>query len=31
VFVHQIPRTSTGKFLKSKLRAEYGELLIGKS
>jgi fatty-acyl-CoA synthase len=30
VFVQQIPRTSTGKFLKSKLRAEYGEMLIGK-
>jgi fatty-acyl-CoA synthase len=27
VFVAQIPRTSTGKFLKSKLREEYGDLL----
>jgi fatty-acyl-CoA synthase len=27
VFVDQIPRTSTGKFLKSKLRADYGETL----
>ncbi len=26
--VKQIPRTSTGKFLKSKLRQEYGELLM---
>ena len=30
VFVQQIPRTSTGKFLKSKLRASFGEMLIGK-
>ncbi len=30
VFVDQIPRTSTGKFLKSKLRAEYGDLLLAK-
>ena len=30
VFVEQIPRTSTGKFLKSKLRESYGELLLGK-
>lgn len=27
VFVEQIPRTSTGKFLKSKLRADYGGIL----
>jgi len=27
VTVAQIPRTSTGKFLKSKLREEYGDLL----
>jgi fatty-acyl-CoA synthase len=29
VFVDQIPRTSTGKFLKSKLREAYGGLLEG--
>ncbi|HEY6460780.1 MAG TPA: fatty acid--CoA ligase, partial [Polyangiaceae bacterium] len=29
VFVEQIPRTSTGKFLKSKLRESYGGLLEG--
>jgi fatty-acyl-CoA synthase len=28
VFIAQIPRTSTGKFLKSKLREEFGEHLI---
>jgi fatty-acyl-CoA synthase len=28
IFVAQIPRTSTGKFLKSKLRADYGEYLL---
>ena len=28
VFVAQIPRTSTGKFLKSKLRGFYGNCLI---
>jgi fatty-acyl-CoA synthase len=28
VFVDQIPRTSTGKFLKSKLRESYGEVLM---
>ncbi len=28
VFVEQVPRTSTGKFLKSKLRAEYGDILL---
>lgn len=28
VFVAQIPRTSTGKFLKSKLREEHGEILV---
>ena len=27
VFVEQIPRTSTGKFLKTKLREEYGGML----
>ena len=31
VFVEQIPRTSTGKFLKTKLRESYGELLLGGS
>jgi fatty-acyl-CoA synthase len=30
VFVAQIPRTSTGKFLKTRLRAEYGDLLVKK-
>ena len=29
VFVEQIPRTSTGKFLKTKLRAEFGNMLCG--
>ncbi len=29
IFVAQIPRTSTGKFLKSKLREEYGDRLTG--
>jgi len=29
VFVDAIPRTSTGKFLKSKLRDTYGEMLMG--
>jgi fatty-acyl-CoA synthase len=28
VFVEQIPRTSTGKFLKSKLREQYGRVLL---
>jgi len=28
VFLEQIPRTSTGKFLKSKLREQYGEMLV---
>ncbi len=28
VFVEQIPRTSTGKFLKSKLRQLYGDMLM---
>lgn len=28
IFMEQIPRTSTGKFLKSKLRAEYGNCLL---
>jgi fatty-acyl-CoA synthase len=28
VFIAQIPRTSTGKFLKSKLREEYGDHLL---
>ena len=31
VFIDQIPRTSTGKFLKSKLREDYGDLLVAKS
>src|SRR6185369_11086412 len=30
LFLGQIPRTSTGKFLKSKLREEHGEMLMGK-
>jgi fatty-acyl-CoA synthase len=29
VFVQQIPRTSTGKFLKSRLREQYGDMLLG--
>jgi fatty-acyl-CoA synthase len=28
VFVPQIPRTSTGKFLKTKLRADHGDILL---
>jgi fatty-acyl-CoA synthase len=28
VFIEQIPRTSTGKFLKSKLRELYGAMLM---
>ena len=28
VFVEQVPRTSTGKFLKTKLRALYGDILM---
>lgn len=28
VFLSQIPRTSTGKFLKTKLREEYGDSLV---
>jgi fatty-acyl-CoA synthase len=28
VFLEQIPRTSTGKFLKTKLREEYGNMLL---
>jgi fatty-acyl-CoA synthase len=28
LFLEQIPRTSAGKFLKSKLRQEYGDLLL---
>jgi fatty-acyl-CoA synthase len=28
VFVEQVPRTSTGKFLKTKLRELYGDLLM---
>jgi fatty-acyl-CoA synthase len=28
LFVDQIPRTSTGKFLKTKLRELYGEMLM---
>ena len=31
VFLQQIPRTSTGKFLKSKLRDEHGGVLLGKA
>jgi fatty-acyl-CoA synthase len=30
VFIEQIPRTSTGKFLKTKLRADYGSILVKK-
>ncbi|HEY0097190.1 MAG TPA: long-chain fatty acid--CoA ligase [Archangium sp.] len=30
VFLSQIPRTSTGKFLKTKLREEYGDYLLKK-
>ncbi|MEO8876251.1 MAG: long-chain fatty acid--CoA ligase [Polyangiaceae bacterium] len=30
VFVDQVPRTSTGKFLKSRLRADYGNILLKK-
>jgi fatty-acyl-CoA synthase len=30
VVVAQVPRTSTGKFLKSKLREEHGDILIGR-
>jgi fatty-acyl-CoA synthase len=30
VFIDQVPRTSTGKFLKTKLRDLYGELLMKK-
>jgi fatty-acyl-CoA synthase len=30
VFVDAIPRTSTGKFLKTKLRDQYGEMLLGR-
>jgi len=28
VFIDQVPRTSTGKFLKTRLREQYGELLL---
>ncbi len=28
LFIEQIPRTSTGKFLKTKLRAQYGRVLV---
>jgi fatty-acyl-CoA synthase len=31
VFMQQIPRTSTGKFLKTKLRELHGEILLAKS
>lgn len=31
VFIDQIPRTSTGKFLKSKLREQYGDMLATKA
>jgi fatty-acyl-CoA synthase len=30
LFVEQIPRTSTGKFQKSKLREKYGDILLNK-
>ena len=30
LFVEQIPRTSTGKFLKSRLRELYGDVLVAK-
>jgi fatty-acyl-CoA synthase len=30
VFVDQVPRTSTGKFMKSKLRDQYGGILEGR-
>lgn len=30
IFMRQIPRTSTGKFLKTKLREEYGDWLLKK-
>ena len=30
VFVEQVPRNSTGKFMKSKLREQYGDLLMPK-
>jgi acyl-CoA synthetase (AMP-forming)/AMP-acid ligase II len=30
VFMEQIPRTSTGKFLKMKLREQYGKILVAK-
>jgi fatty-acyl-CoA synthase len=30
VFVEQIPRTSTGKFLKTRLREQYGDVLVRK-
>ncbi len=29
VFMKEVPRNSTGKFLKSKLRADYGKVLLG--
>jgi fatty-acyl-CoA synthase len=28
VFIDQVPRTSTGKFLKTRLRELYGDLLV---
>jgi fatty-acyl-CoA synthase len=31
VVLAQIPRTSTGKFLKTKLRAEHGKMLLGRT
>ena len=31
VFIQQIPRTSTGKFLKTKLREDYGDYLVKRS
>jgi fatty-acyl-CoA synthase len=30
VFIEQIPRTSTGKFLKSKLRERYRDILVAR-
>jgi len=30
LFIDQVPRTSTGKFLKTKLRSDYGRILIDK-
>ena len=30
VFIEQIPRTSTGKFLKQRLRADFKDILANK-